>query len=97
MLKRKINANLIREFDTSNESKRRIIEQLVEAFLQGKIQIIEETRLIKQLQNYAAEKTPGGKITYNGQNGINDDAVIALALVYDLVSKPTKKPRFGFA
>lgn len=97
MLKRKINANLIREFETSNESKRRIIEQLVEAFLQGKVQIVNDSRLIKQLQNYAAEKTPGGKVTYNGQNGVNDDAVIALALAYDLVCKPTKKPRFGFA
>lgn len=97
MLKRKIKASLIKEFDTSNESKRRIIEQLVEAFLQGKIRIVNDSRLIKQLQNYAAEKTPGGKITYNGQNGVNDDAVIALALAYDLVSKPMAKPRFGFA
>lgn len=97
MLKRKINAALIREFETTNDSKRRIIEQLVEAFLQGKIKIINEPRLLKQLQNYAAEKTAGGKITYNGQNGVNDDAVIALALAYDLSLKPGGKLKVRFA
>lgn len=97
MLKRKINAALIKEFDTTNESKRRIIEQLVEAFLQGKIKIVNDHRLVKQLQNYAAEKTPGGKITYNGANGVNDDGVIATALAYDLALKPVGKFKVRFA
>ena len=97
MLKRKINAALIKEFETTNESKRRIIEQLVEAFLQGKIKIVNDPRLVKQLQNYAAEKTPGGKITYNGANGVNDDGVIATALAYDLILKPVGKLKVRFA
>lgn len=97
MLKRLIKPSLIKEFNTSNESKRRIIEQLIKAFAEGKIKIVNDARLVKQLQHYAVEKTPGGKITYNGQDNVNDDAVIALALAYDLVVKPQAKFRIGFA
>lgn len=97
-LKRKVrNKAILREFNTSNDSKRRIIEQLIEGFGQGNLRIPEDARLTKQLQNYAAEKTPGGKLTYNGANNVNDDCVIALALCYDLANKPVAKPRFGFA
>lgn len=97
-LKRKIrNKGILKPFLTSNDSKRRIVEQLIQAFAEGKIKIPDDPRLIRQLQGYTMEKLPSGKYTYNAMSGFNDDAVIALALVYDLVSKPNLKPRFGFA
>ena len=46
----------------------------------GKITIPQDKELTKQLQHFGMEKTPSGKITYNGQNSVHDDYVIALAL-----------------
>ena len=68
-------------FNTTNESKRRIIEQLITAIQQHRITIPADPELIKQLQRYSMEKTKTG-YTYNG-HGAHDDYVIALALAYD--------------
>lgn len=96
-LKRKIKKGLIDEFVTDNGSKRRIIEQLIQAFSKGSITIPDNPRLNKQLQHYAAEKTPGGKLTYNGADGVHDDGVMSLAMCYDLAMKPLSRFRIGFA
>lgn len=93
-LKRKMNKKgILKSFTTSNESKRRIIEQLIEAFHQGNIKIVEDIRSKEQLQHYQIEGTPGGKITYNAQSGYNDDYCIALALAYDAASKNMNKKK----
>lgn len=84
-LKKNIKVN-IRCFQTTNDSKRDIIEKLIKAFLNGCITIIGDDELIRELQHYAVEKTKTG-YTYNGQDGVNDDYVIALALAYDTYDK----------
>lgn len=86
-LKKKINRQIIKEFQTTNESKRRIVEQLIQAFSTETIKIPDVERLRNQLQHYEMEKTDTGKVTYNGADGYNDDAVIALALAYDAALK----------
>lgn len=84
LLKRKIASLGIKcqviEFTTSNESKREIIEDLQIHCQNGTIQLIEDNKLMLQMMSYMVEKTPTGKITYNGSVGIHDDCVIALAL-----------------
>lgn len=97
-LKRKMNRNnILKSFNTTNESKRRIIEQLIEAFHQGDIKIVEDARSKEQLQHYQIEETPGGKITYNAQSGYNDDYCIALALAYDSMKKNKNKKGFQYS
>lgn len=99
-LKRKMKKPaMLKSFLTTNDSKRRIVEQLIQAFSEGNITILEDTKLKEQLQHYQIEQTPGGKITYNAQGGFNDDAVIALALAYDTAKKykNNKGLSFGFA
>lgn len=87
-LRRKLQKkSILKEFWTSNESKRRVIEQLIAAFSTGSITITDDSRLQEQLQHYEIEQTPTGKITYNAQSSYNDDAVIALALAYDAALK----------
>ena len=87
-LKRKItNKALLKSFLTTNDSKRRIVEQLIKAFAEGDIKIPQDDKLKEQLQHYQIEQTPGGKITYNAQGGFNDDAVMALAIAYDAAIK----------
>lgn len=98
MLRRQIKKGVVvKEFVTSNESKRSIIEQLIKAFELGIIGILPDNELKRQLQNYGIEKLKNGGYTYKGQNNVNDDYVIALALAYDLIIKPTGKFHIGFA
>lgn len=74
--------SIIRPFTTTNDSKRTIVENLATAFQNGDIEIPNDTEMLKQLQHYAMEKTPSGKITYNGV-GANDDICLALAMCYN--------------
>lgn len=76
------NPSIISGFTTNNESKRRIIENLITAFSTGEINIIEDENLSKQLSYYSMQKTKTG-YTYNAPNGFHDDYVISLALAYD--------------
>lgn len=99
-LKRKMKKPaMLKPFLTDNTSKRRIIEQLIQAFAEGSITILEDTKLKEQLQHYQIEETPTGKITYNSASGFNDDAVMALAIAYDTIKKyrNNKGLSFGFA
>ena len=85
MLKHKYSRHsIITKFNTTNESKRRIIEQLATAFQNENIQIQNDRELINQLQHYAVEKTKTG-YTYNGQ-GAHDDYVMSLAMAYDALT-----------
>lgn len=91
------NKAILKSFVTSNESKREIIEQLIKAFSDGAIKILDEARLKEQLQHYEIEQTPTGKITYNAQSGFNDDAVIALALAYQAARKYKNNGSINFS
>lgn len=85
MLKHKYSRHsIITKFNTTNESKRRIIEQLATAFQNENIHIPNDRELINQLQHYAVEKNKTG-YTYNGQ-GAHDDYVISLAMAYDALT-----------
>lgn len=84
-LKKKTKVTL-KEFTTTNDTKRRIIEQLIEAFNTEEITIYYDEELIRELQHYAVQKTSKG-YTYNGADGVNDDYVISLALCYDTAKK----------
>ena len=85
MLKHKYSRHsIITKFNTTNESKRRIIEQLATAFQNESVHIPNDRELINQLQHYAVEKTKTG-YTYNGQ-GAHDDYVMSLAMAYDALT-----------
>lgn len=84
-LKRQVKV-YIKRFTTTNESKRKIIEQLIQAFSNNLITIPNDNELLKELQHYAVEKTKTG-YTYNGIDGVNDDYVISLALCYDIAKE----------
>ena len=85
MLKHKyIRHSIVTKFNTTNESKRRIIEQLATAFQNESVHIQNDRELINQLQHYAVEKTKTG-YTYNGQ-GAHDDYVMSLSMAYDALT-----------
>lgn len=95
LLKNKVKKS-IKKFLTSNESKRRIVEQLIEAFQTEAITIPYDEELIKELQHYNIEKTGKG-YTYNGADGVNDDYCIALALAYDTYKHSFNSLAISFA
>ena len=84
LLKRRIsNENIkcqIIDFVTTNDSKREIIENLQVNCLNGSIQLINDKKLLLEMVSYQMEKTPTGKVTYNGSPGVNDDIVISISL-----------------
>ena len=96
MLKKKTKKD-IRKFVTTNDSKRRIIEQLITAFAQKTITIPYDEELLKQLQHYNIEKTAKGGYTYNGADGVNDDYVVSLALALDTAEKGSNAFSISFA
>ena len=93
-LRRKIDVN-IKQFTTTNQTKRNIVEQLVTAFQTGRISIPDDKELLKQLQHFSAEKTKTG-YTYNGADGVHDDYVMALAMVYELYRKNNSDRKNSF-
>lgn len=89
LLKRKLRPGLLQQFTTTNESKREIVEELISAFQTGRIRIPNLGELIKELQHFAATKTPGGKLTYEASENYHDDFVMALAIAWSCLAKKT--------
>lgn len=71
----------IAKFLTTNESKRRIVEQLISAIQKGEITVPDDAELLNQLRHFDIQKTKTS-YTYNGV-GAHDDYVMALAFAYD--------------
>lgn len=96
ILKKRLRPNLLRGFNTTNDSKRKIIENLISAVQTHKIIVPNEPELIREMQHYNIEKTQKG-YTYNGADGVNDDMVMSLAFAYDAYKKNNKSFAISFA
>jgi phage FluMu gp28-like protein len=76
-----LNAGLdVTGYKFTNDSKKKLVESLMIAFEQGKIQIIEEPIQLNELQIFEYEINPSGTISYNAPEGYHDDCVMGLAL-----------------
>ena len=73
----------LKGFNTTNESKNKIVNKFQVAIQNKEVTILNNDRLLSQLSNYAAELTPSGKITYNAPKGTNDDLVLATLIGYN--------------
>lgn len=67
-------------FNTTNSSKREIIESLAVDFENNRITLRPIVEQKNELLAYSMEMTKSGLITYNAPYGLHDDFVIALAL-----------------
>lgn len=72
----------VQPFVTSNASKARIIEDLLLAFEQATIQILDDAQLIGELQAFAVGKTSLGLPQYGAPAGMFDDCVLSLAMAW---------------
>lgn len=72
----------IRRFKTQRASKQRVIEQLIRAFDERAISILDDPTLIAELQVMEAQPTERG-FRYSAPAGYHDDCVMALAFAWD--------------
>ena len=76
------------KFNTTNDTKRKIIEGLALAIEKGEIQLLDDKELTVEMTVYEMQKTAGGKtITYNAPSGYHDDLIMATAIAYDTIKK----------
>lgn len=68
------------EFTTTNDSKRRAVEQFIVHVQNRTIQLLDDPEMKIQLSAYQLQRTPSGKITYNAADGYHDDCIIATSL-----------------
>lgn len=90
LLKKKISQNNIRTniipFVTTNESKRKIIENMQLEIMNQTISLLNDNELILQFSSYEMQTTKSGLITYNGANGYHDDLVVSTGLALSAFS-----------
>lgn len=77
----------VQKFQTTNDSKRRIIENLALAIQRQELQMLNDPKLSLEFASYELETTKTGKITYNAPKNAHDDIVIATAIGYDYLNK----------
>ena len=75
----------LRQFTTSNQSKKQIIEQLVNLFEQELITIPDDEKLINQLSLFEAKVDSNNVVKYAGAINSHDDCVMSLAFLADMV------------
>ena len=71
-------------FNTTNQTKNAIVQNLQIAFEQGLIEILEDEKQSRELATYTAEYNAKTRnVSYNAPNGLHDDICIAMMLAYD--------------
>lgn len=83
MLQNEVKDIKINLFNTTNNSKNKIIDKLQVALENEYIKLQRDEELLTELRAYKQEITKSGKITYNAPSGYRDDCVIATAICYD--------------
>ena len=76
-------------FNTTNASKAAAIEGLSLAFERGEIKIFNDPVLISELQAYEVKKTSTGLMSYSAPEGMHDDCVMALAIAWSGIARPS--------
>ena len=81
------NVALIRAFDTTNETKREMVENLIVAFEQGGVGIDEDPILAYQLAGFEMKKLKKGYTYGNDKDKTHDDRVMSLAFAYSMFNQ----------
>ena len=74
-------------FDTTNQSKNKIIQQLQVAIEQKHIGLLNDETMLDELMAYEFSQTKLGAMTYSAPEGMHDDIVMALAIAWNACSR----------
>jgi hypothetical protein len=77
----------LKPFSTSNNSKNKLVNDLVVAIQNNEVQLLDNENLVNEMTTYESALSSTGKLTYNAAKGCHDDMVIATMLSFDLVNK----------
>lgn len=94
LLKRKVKN--VEGFNTTNDSKRKLVEQFQVAIEQDKCKLKEDRDQTNQLSFYESSFTSTGKIAYNAKKGFHDDIVIADMLAWEAYRRKGSNYRVSF-
>jgi phage FluMu gp28-like protein len=97
-LKKLCGPNLVGEFNTTQDSKADIIEDLKKSFSEHSIRIPTKSlnpQLHLELSGFGYKLLPTGKIKYEGQAGIPDDCVMSLAIGHNCLRKKRSKGTYA--
>ena len=88
MLKKAVrNTSILHVFDTTNENKREMIENLIVAFEQGTIGIDDDPILHAQLAGFQVKKIKKGYTYGNDKDSTHDDRILSLAFAYSMFTQ----------
>lgn len=76
-------------FNTTNESKRRIVAQMQVAIQNKECTLLNDEVLLNQFSRFESKLTSAGKVTYAGARGTNDDTVMSTLIAFNALSKGT--------
>lgn len=71
----------------TSDIKRNLIEGLARMIEDGKLKMLPDPWLLRELEHYEAQTRDSGTVKMGGVAGVTDDRVIALALAVSLLSK----------
>lgn len=77
-----IHTNLI-GFNTSNQSKNRLVDNFAIAIQNSNVRILNNEKLLHQISVFESKPTSTGKITYAASKNNHDDCIMAMLLAYD--------------
>ena len=75
------------EFVTTNESKCRIIENLISKVKSNSVTLLNDPELKLEMSAYQLQPLSNGKHTYNAMTGFHDDIIMATAICLDGMTK----------
>ena len=84
-------------FTTTNATKTNIIQALELACEREEIKLLDNEIQTGELMSYQSEKLPSGLIRYGAPSGMHDDTVMALALAWSGLDKPSAFDLVDFA
>lgn len=76
----------LRGFNTSNDSKRRIVENFQVAIQNKECSILNNEKLLLQMSQFESKLTGVGKVTYAASKNGHDDLVMSTLIAYDSLS-----------
>lgn len=77
----------VQVFNTTNASKRAVIDALALAFERQDIHIIPDPELLSELDAYEVSTSPSGTVTMSAPSGMHDDCVMSLAIAWQACSQ----------
>lgn len=77
---------MLLKFNTTNDSKERLINNFQVAMQNNKVQILDDAVLRTEMDMYEMKVNQNGKRTYNAASGYHDDCIIAMLLAFNCIT-----------